>query len=461
MKRSLSSLRRDAQKIFLQAVSAADPRKILFAHVSLRNNVLHVDKKIYPLSHFERIFVAGTGKASAAMAANLERILGSRITAGSVNVKYGHGQKLRYIHVQEAGHPLPDENGWKGAQEIVRLLSNLTERDLVIFLISGGGSALLPFPLSGITLEEKQKVTDLLLGCGAPIQEINTLRKHLSTLKGGGLARIAYPATLIALILSDVIGDPLDAIASGPTVPDPTTFEDCARILDRYELWEKVPPSVARHIREGLEGKREETLKEGNPAFEKVYNLIVGNNFLAMKAAKEKAKALCYRTLILSSLVEGEAREVAKVHVAIAREVLLSGNPIPPPACILSGGETTVTLKGKGKGGRNQEFALAAALEIAGREEIVALSAGTDGTDGPTDAAGAFADSQTIHRAKAMGLDPWIYLKENDSYSFFEKLGDLLVTGPTGTNVMDLRIMLVRKAKTGRGSAPHTLRSRR
>jgi len=461
VQRSLRSLRKDAQKIFLRAVSAADPGKILFAHVSLRNSVLHVAKKIYPLSHFERIFVAGTGKASAAMAANVERILGSRITAGSVNVKYGHGQKLRYVHVQEAGHPLPDENGLQGAREIVRLLSNLTERDLVIFLISGGGSALLPSPLPGITLEEKQKVTDLLLGCGAPIQEINTLRKHLSTLKGGGLARIAYPATLIALILSDVVGDPLDAIASGPTVPDPTTFEDCARILDRYELWEKVPPSVSLHIREGLEGKREETLKKGNPAFEKVYNLLVGNNLLAMKAAKEKAQALGYRTLILSSLVEGEAREVAKVHAAMAREVLLSKNPIPPPACILSGGETTVTLKGKGKGGRNQEFSLAAALEIAGQEEIVALSAGTDGTDGPTDAAGAFADNQTILRAKAMGLDPLIYLKENDSYSFFEKLGDLLVTGPTGTNVMDLRIMLVRKAKTGRGSAQNNLPSPR
>jgi hydroxypyruvate reductase len=379
------------------------------------------------------------------MAANLEKILGSRITAGWINVKYGHGRKLRRIHVQEAGHPLPDENGLKGAQEIVRLLSNLTERDLVIFLISGGGSALLPSPLPEITLEEKQKVTDLLLSCGATIQEINVLRKHLSILKGGGLARIVYPATLISLILSDVIGDPLDAIASGPTVPDPTCFEDCARILDCYALWEKIPPPVARHIREGLEGKREETLKEGNPAFEKVYNLIVGNNLLAMKAAQEKARALGFRTVMLSSLVEGETREVGKVHAAVAKEVLLSGNPIPPPACILSGGETTVTLKGKGKGGRNQEFALALALEIAGWKEIVALSAGTDGTDGPTDAAGAFADGETLRRAKALELDPRAHLRENDSYPFFEKLGDLLITGPTGTNVMDLRILLIQK----------------
>ena len=445
MNKTLRSLRGDAKKIFLQALWAADPGRILAAHVSLHNNVLRAGKKIYPLSRFERVLVGGTGKASAAMAANLEKILGSRITSGWINVKYGHGRKLGRIHVQEAGHPLPDENGLKGAQEIVRLLSNLTERDLVIFLISGGGSALLPSPLPEITLEEKQKVTDLLLSCGATIQEINALRKHLSILKGGGLARIVYPATLISLILSDVIGDPLDAIASGPTVPDPTRFEDCARILDCYELWEKIPPPVARLIREGLEGKREETLKEGNPAFEKVYNLIVGNNLLAMKAAQEKAKALGFRTVMLSSLVEGETREVGRVHAAVAKEVLLSGNPIPPPACILSGGETTVTLKGKGKGGRNQEFALALALEIAGWKEIVALSAGTDGTDGPTDAAGAFADGETLRRAKALELDPRAHLRENDSYPFFEKLGDLLITGPTGTNVMDLRILLIQK----------------
>jgi hydroxypyruvate reductase len=301
--------------------------------------------------------------------------------------------------------------------------------------------------VEGVTLAEKQAATNQLLSCGANIQEINTLRKHLSRIKGGGLARLVYPATLVSLILSDVIGDPLDAIASGPTVPDPTTYEDCARILNKYELWEKIPPTAARHIREGMEGKKEETLKEGDPAFSNVYNLVVGNNLLAMKAAKKAAQALGYRTLLLSSLVEGETREIAKAHAAIAKEVLLSGNPIPPPACILSGGETTVTLKGKGKGGRNQEFALAAALEIAGWEEILIMSAGTDGTDGPTDAAGAFADGKTVTRAKTMGLDPWSFLKENDSYSFFQGIGDLLITGPTGTNVMDLRIMLVKKTE--------------
>jgi hydroxypyruvate reductase len=446
VKRNLDPLRRDAKKIFLHAIRAADPQNVLSSQVVLRQNLLRIGDRRYPLPKYQRIWVAGTGKASAAMAVNLQRILGPRISGGLINVKYGHGQRLKKIRIQEAGHPLPDEKGLAGAREMVRMLGNLSERDLVIFLISGGGSALLPYPIDGITLEEKQSTTNLLLGCGATIQEINTLRKHLSVIKGGGLAKIAYPATLVALILSDVIGDPLDAIASGPTVPDPTTFEDCARILNRYELWDKIPPSVAAHIREGVEGKREETLKEGNPVFEKVYNLIVGNNLLAMRAAKKAAQTMGYRTLLLSSMVEGETREVAKVHAAIAKEVLLSGNPVPPPACILSGGETTVTLKGKGKGGRNQEFALATALEIAGWEEIMVLSAGTDGTDGPTDAAGAFVDGKTLQRGKTMGLDPGSFLKENDSYSFFQKMGDLLITGPTGTNVMDLRILLIKKA---------------
>jgi len=445
VKRDSDPLRRDAKKIFLHAIRAVDPQRLLSCKVSLRNHLLCIGARKYPLSHYRRIFVAGTGKASAAMAVSLERILGSRITAGWVNVKYGHGQKLKRIRIQEAGHPLPDRKGLEGSQEMVRLLGQLTPQDLVIFLISGGGSALLPLPVPGVSLEEKQAATNLLLGCGATIQEINTVRKHLSVIKGGGLAKIVYPATLVTLILSDVIGDPLDAIASGPTVPDPTTFEDCARILSRYGLWEKVPLSVANHIREGLEGRKEETVKENDPAFSKVYNLVVGNNLLAMKAAQKAAKAMGYRTLLLSSLIEGETREVAKVHTAVAKEVLLSGNPISSPACILSGGETTVTLRGKGKGGRNQEFALASSIELAGWEGIVLLSAGTDGTDGPTDAAGAFADGKTLSRAKTLGLDPWSFLKENDSYSFFEQLGDLLMTGPTGTNVMDLRILLIRK----------------
>jgi len=452
VKRSLDPLRRDAKKIFLHAVHAVQPQTILSSHISLRNQVLRIGERKYPLSQYERIFVAGTGKASASMAVNLEKILGTRITRGLINVKYGHSQKLKRIRVQEAGHPLPDEKGLEGAKEMVEMLSHPAANDLVIFLVSGGGSALLPLPVEGVTLAEKQATTNELLSCGASIQEINTLRKHLSRIKGGGLAKIVSPATLVSLILSDVIGDPPDAIASGPTVPDSTTYEDCAWILNKYELWGKIPPSVASHIQAGMEGRKEETLKEGDPAFAKVYNLIVGNNLLAMTAAKKAARALGYRTLLLSSLVEGETREIAKVHAAIAKEVLLSGNPIPPPACILSGGETTVTLKGKGKGGRNQEFTLAAALQIAGWEQILVMSAGTDGTDGPTDAAGAFADGKTVIRAKTMGLDPWSFLKENDSYTFFQRIGDLLTIGPTGTNVMDLRIMLVQPPNSQQGA---------
>ncbi len=445
MAKTLSALRRDARAIFRAGVEAADPRRILSSSVSLRRNILKVGNRQYPLSQYRRIFVGGAGKASAAMAANLEKILGARITAGRINVKYGHGATLRHIAIQEAGHPLPDENGFQGAREIVKMLSELTEQDLVIFLISGGGSALMPYPIPGISLEEKQQVTNLLLRSGATIQEINTIRKHLSFLKGGGLAKRVFPATLITLILSDVIGDPLDAIASGPTVPDSTTFQDCAELLDRYALWDKIPPAIAQHFQEGREGRREETLKKGDRSFQNVFNRVVGNNFLSIKAAKREAKRRGYRPLILSSLIEGETREVAKVHTAIAKEVLLSGNPIPPPACILSGGETTVTLAGNGKGGRNQEFVLAAAMDIAGAKDMGSLSAGTDGTDGPTDAAGAIADGRTIDRALKQGMKPRAFLQDNNSYPFFAALKDLVMTGPTGTNVMDLRIILVQE----------------
>lgn len=446
MDKYLKAMRRDAQKIFRHALAAVHPRQIIANQVSLNGHILRVGDHSFSLLKFKRIFVAGCGKASAAMAGGIEKILGSRITAGLINVKYGHGEKLKYIRLQEAGHPLPDKNGLQGTLEMTKMLSNLKEDDLVIFLISGGGSALLPAPITGITLQEKQKVTDLLLACGATIQEINTLRKHLSFLKGGGLAKLTYPATLISLILSDVVGDPLDAIASGPTVPDPTTFADCREILDRYKLWSKIPSGVAKHIRLGLKRRRAETLKEGAEPFNKVTNVIVGNNLLAMRAGQQKAQALGYHTLLLSSRIIGETKEVAKVHTAIAKEVLFNGIPVQPPACILSGGETTVTLQGKGKGGRNQEFALAAALDIEGLKGVVILSAGTDGTDGPTNAAGAFADGETVRRAKALGMEAKNYLVQNNSYPFFKKLEDLFFTGPTGTNVMDLRLILIKQS---------------
>jgi hydroxypyruvate reductase len=438
-----SRLRENALAIFKAGLQAADPLEAIHRHVKRIGLKLQVGEKVYNLSEYERIFVIGGGKAGASMARAIEDLLKGRITAGLVNVKYGHLTDLEVIRLNEAGHPIPDEAGVRGTQEIVDLARQAGEKDLVICLISGGGSALLPLPVPGITLEEKQTVTKLLLACGATINEINTLRKHISQIKGGQLARIVMPATLISLILSDVIGDPLDVIASGPTVPDESTFQDCWRILEKYHLVDRIPRSVLNHIRAGLSGRVAETPKPGDPAFAKTQNLIVGSNFLAVKAAAQKAKELGYNTLILSSFVEGETREVAKVHTAIVKEILNSGNPIPPPACIISGGETTVTLKGEGLGGRNQEFVLAAAIDIAGLKDVVVLSAGTDGTDGPTDAAGAIADGTTVQRAKELNLDPFKYLQENDSYHFFQPLGDLILTGPTNTNVMDLRILLV------------------
>jgi hydroxypyruvate reductase len=302
---------------------------------------------------------------------------------------------------------------------------------------------LLPFPAGEISLEEKQEVTQLLLDCGADIKEINTLRKHISQIKGGWLARWAYPSTVLSFILSDVVGDPLDVIASGPTVPDSSTFEDAWAILNKFDLLKKIAPALRDYLVLGREGKVEETPKSGDVAFEKVHNILIGSNILALRAGEKEASLHGLNTLILSSFVVGETREAARFHTAIAREVISTGNPVRRPACIISGGETTVTIRGKGLGGRNQEFALAAALEISGLEKVVILSGGTDGTDGPTDAAGATADPTTVARAKAHGIDPLSHLENNDAYPFFQRLGDLLITGPTQTNVMDVRIILV------------------
>jgi hydroxypyruvate reductase len=358
-------------------------------------------------------------------------------------VKEGHGLPLEHVQIHEASHPVPDERGIKGAEEILSLVNQAGERDLVLCPISGGGSALLVAPAEGVTLEDKQEVTRLLLACGADIHEINTIRKHLSRAKGGGLARFAYPATVISLILSDVIGDDLNVIASGPAVPDTSTFADTRRVLEKYDIWDRVPESVQSRIQQGLKGEIQDTPKAGDAVFERCFSELVGTNIQALKAAGLKAEELGYRTLILSSTVEGEAREVAKVLTAIAREVRHSGNPLSVPACILCGGETTVTIQGDGKGGRNQEFALASALRLDGMENIVVLAGGTDGNDGPTDAAGAVADGSTLARAQGQALDPLDYLSRNDSYNFFQPLEDLVITGPTRTNVMDVYLILV------------------
>jgi hydroxypyruvate reductase len=373
----------------------------------------------------------------------LETILGERIQTGRINVKYAHTLPLRHIQLKEAGHPVPDEAGYQGTREIIELLKGRSETDLVFCLLSGGGSALLPFPAEGLTLADKQALTQKLLDCGATIQEINALRKHVSGIKGGRLARLAHPATVITLILSDVIGDDLESIASGPTVPDHSTFRDCRQILEKYALLTKVPPAVVEFIERGLAGEVEETPKGEDPAFARTQNVIIASNIQALQAARVRAEALGYSTLLLSSQIEGETKEVAKVHAAVAKEIRTSGHPLNPPACVISGGETTVTLQGQGLGGRNQEFVLAAAMEIAGMENTVILSAGTDGTDGPTDAAGAVADGASFSRAEQKGLNASVYLQENNSYAFFSALDDLLITGPTLTNVMDLRLILL------------------
>ncbi len=445
---SLEEMRKMAKDVFLKALSSVDPYQRLkeIVHIDQGRLIVgneEVSGKVFDLNHFEKIFIVGTGKASSSMAQAIEERLGDRIHKGLITTKYGHGLPLRFTEVIEAGHPLPDQKGMEGAQKMKDLLRTTGPKDLVLFLISGGGSALLPLPADGITLEEKKEITQLLLDCGADIKEINTIRKHISQMKGGWLARWAYPSTVITFILSDVVGDPLDVIASGPTVPDTSTFQDAWDILKRYGLINEIASSIRNHLQAGREGKVEETPKAGEKVFEKIDNLIIGSNIIALQAAEKEFSSAGFNTITLSSSIVGETREAARFHGAIVREVFSTGRPIKRPACVLSGGETTVTIKGSGLGGRNQEFVLAGAFEMNGLEKTVLLSAGTDGTDGPTDAAGAIADHRTILRAKEMGLDPINYLERNDSYRFFEKLGDLLITGPTRTNVMDVRIILI------------------
>jgi hydroxypyruvate reductase len=439
----LKKMRRDAVAIFKAGVRAVEAGEAVKHHMNRQNAALRIGDLTFDLSTVESIYVVGAGKAVAPMARAVEGMLGDRIGSGVVCTKYGHGEPLNRIRLLEASHPVPDENGSRAAREILTLLSEAGKNDLVICLLSGGGSALMALPAPGLCLEDKQETTRCLLACGATIHEINTIRKHLSAVKGGQLARAASPARLVTLLISDVIGDEVSIIASGPTAPDAGTFQDCTEILSRYHLPDRLPAAVMARMADGAAGRVDETPKPSDPVFSAVTHLVLGSNGAALSASRQAALALGYTPLVLSSMIDGETRQVARVHTAIAREVLKSGNPLPAPACLLSGGETTVTLVGSGRGGRNQEFVLAAVPEISGIERIVVLSGGTDGTDGPTDAAGALADCRTGQRARRMGMDPQRFLSDNNSYPFFKALQDLLVTGPTGTNVMDLRILLV------------------
>ena len=435
--------RKDAIAIFKKGVEAVAPDAAIRRYCRRDDSLLTIGNQSFPLDDYRKKFVVGAGKATAPMAATLEELLGDALTAGMITVKYEHTATLSKIEMVEAGHPVPDANGELGSGKILEMAKAAGENDLLICLISGGGSALMPKTVAGVSLADKQETTRILLACGATIHEINTLRKHLSVIKGGQLAAVAAPATVVSLILSDVVGDDLDVIASGPTVADSSTFADCLHILARYDIADQLPKSVYRYLVKGSNGQVPETPKAGDPVFRKTSNLVVGSNIEALLAAEQEAVRRGYNTQVLSSMVEGETAEVARVHAAIAREIMKTGHPIGPPACILSGGETTVTLKGDGLGGRNQEFALNAAGDIAGKRTAVMLSGGTDGNDGPTDAAGAIVDNTTLERAADANISLTEHLANNDSYHFFQALDDLLITGPTNTNVMDLRIVLI------------------
>jgi glycerate-2-kinase len=442
-----SSRTRQARTLALDcleySVNAVDAAKLLRAKVALKNNRLNAGSYCFDLSKFRRVFVVGGGKAAGAMAHALEDVLGIRITAGFVNVPHGDQHKTNVIKLQGASHPVPDEAGVEGARKMLRLVEQADEHDLVVVLLSGGGSSLMPFPREGISLEHKRELTGKLLKSGAKIDEINVVRKHLSCFKGGWLAKKAFPASVLNLIVSDVVGDSLESIASGPSVPDSSTFSDVRRVLERYDLWKSAPSSVRKLVLEGEKGVVEETPKSDDACFTRVSSVVLGNCRVLALAAVDFLKSKSLNTLLLTSSLEGEAKTVGTILSSIACEAAVSGKPVVKPAAIVAGGETVVTVHGKGVGGRNQELALSAALKLQDLDGAVVASLSSDGVDGPTDAAGAIVDGKTLQRAGVLGLDAEAFLADNDSYGFFSKLGGLIFTGATGTNVNDISLIVV------------------
>lgn len=434
-------------RVLNAALSAADPVQAVINHVQLADNMLLIDSKRYNLAEFERIYLVGFGKAAVGMGRGLTLILGDRITAGVLIVKHlpsaMEDRLPDCIEVLQGSHPVPDERSIRSTKRLIELLEAAGEKDLVICLISGGGSALLTDPVEGVNLKHLQTLTQQLLTCGAEIGEINTLRKHLDWVKGGGLARLAYPAHLVALVLSDVIGSPLDVIASGPTVADPSTYDQALAILHRYRLRGKVPEIIFSVLENGQEGRLPETVKEGDPCLERSHTVVVSSNYQAALAALKAAQQQGFNAMLLTTYLSGEARQAGIFLAGIGRQIVTSGHPLARPACVIAGGETTVTVQGNGVGGRNQEVALAAALGLSGLSDVLLVTLATDGEDGPTNAAGAAVSGATQQRAKAAALDAKEYLRRNDSYHFFSVLGDLLITGPTGTNVNDLTFLFV------------------
>jgi hydroxypyruvate reductase len=423
--------RADAQAIWRAALAAGDVRPLIARVVRLEGGRLLIADRPYD----SRVLVFGCGKASGAMARAVEEALDERMVGGLVVVKDGYTVPTRRIRLVEAGHPVPDARGERAAREIASRLRAARADDLVLFLVSGGGSALMPAPAPPVTLAEKQETTRLLLAAGATINELNAVRKHLSFLKGGQLARAAAPAAVVSLILSDVVGDPLDVIASGPTAPDRSTFADALAVLERKGVAARVPPAVRERLVAGASGRIEETPKPGDRLFERVRNIVIGNNALVVDAAAAEARRLGYRAELLTRSLQGEARDVARDLVARARA-------LPPRTCLIAGGETTVTVRGGGRGGRCQEFALAAALALRPEDALVVLAAGTDGTDGPTDAAGGIVDAGTVARGERSGRSARAALEDNDAYTFLSAAGDLMVSGPTNTNLLDVYLVL-------------------
>ena len=427
------------------ALDAVDPAAAVQKHMVRDHDHLLIGDAVYDLAAYRYVYIVGFGKAATPMAEAALQILDGRVHAGVVVTKYGHGSKknafVKPIIVLEAGHPVPDEAGRAAAQKIIDLLQHAEENDLVICLISGGGSALLTLPAEGVSLTDLQDMTNVLLRCGASIHELNTIRKHLSQVKGGQLARWAAPATIVSLVVSDVVGSALDIIASGPTVPDNTSWADAWAVVERHALIDVLPERVEARLQGGLRGYLPDTPKPGDVIFERTQTLIVADNALAAEVARQKAVELGFNSAILTTYLEGEAREVAKVVVALGREMIASDRPVLSPACLILGGETTVTIRGSGMGGRNQELALAAALilkRLSEGDRLIIVSLATDGTDGPTDSAGAIVDSTTVERGSRLTLTASKHLANNDSYPYLQAVGDLLLTGPTCTNVNDL-----------------------
>jgi hydroxypyruvate reductase len=438
-------LRAAVQQLQRAALAAVDPAEAVYKFVSRVSDQILVADRSYNLRDFDRVFLIGAGKAAIPMADAVSEVLRDRLSGGVIITKHHHADRPLpdQIRVHEAGHPVPDQNSVDATRDLAALLREATPRDLVICVISGGGSALLTLPAEGIALADLQATTQLLLRAGATIHEINTLRKHLDLVKGGGLARLTNSAPIVSLILSDVIGDDLSVIASGPTVPDPSTFAEAWRIVEQLDLADQLPAAVCARLSFGASGEIPDTPKPGDSLFDSVQTVIIGSNAQAAQAAEKAARQLKFNTLLLTTQAQGEAREFAKVAAAIAKEIARYNRPVPQPACVIIGGETTVTLKGHGLGGRNQEIALAASIAIDGLPNTLIAALGTDGTDGPTDAAGAIATGETIKRARSIGLDAQTHLADNDAYHFFQALGDLIITGPTGTNVNDLLFILV------------------